>query len=326
MILNIADLSRYAKSQRDQAIGQTLGYGPPYLLLIFCGILIVGSAYVHFGEVVWDLAPLLALRHPGFSIPVAFSMALGVLNVNIVANIVSPGNDIANLWPEKISYKMGAYTAIALSIVTCPWRLFSSPSAFMYTFLSGYAMVTGAIFGIMALDYYVLKRRSLALEHLYLFSPESPAHFTRGFNLAAWAAMGLGIAPLVPGFVHTFGVDGISSGFVDLYDVSWLTAVGFAGALYLAFAALFLRPGENNRFFHVSRGLLLREPSATGSASFGAPAAQEPYTDLEKLQQPLTDPVTIPATQPSGGLRLNFSLRDLSKLARSSSPGGSGQL
>ena len=58
----------------------------------------------------------------------------------------------------------------------------------------------------------------------------------------------------------------------------------------------------------------------------GSAAAQEPYTDLEKLQQPLTDPVTIPATRPSGGLRLNFSLRDLSKLARSSSPGGSGQL
>ena len=45
MILNIADLSRYAKSQRDQAIGQSLGYGPPFLLMIFCGILIAGSAF-----------------------------------------------------------------------------------------------------------------------------------------------------------------------------------------------------------------------------------------------------------------------------------------
>src|SRR5438309_9428259 len=52
--LNIPDFTRYAKSQRAQAVGQALGLPLAMTLYSFVGVAATSAAVVLFGEAVWD--------------------------------------------------------------------------------------------------------------------------------------------------------------------------------------------------------------------------------------------------------------------------------
>mmetsp|Transcript_25173 Transcript_25173/g.70560 ORF Transcript_25173/g.70560 Transcript_25173/m.70560 type:complete len:524 (-) Transcript_25173:320-1891(-) len=234
LVLNIVDLSRFSKSQRAQVVGQALGFPVSFVLMVACGMLVAASNFVKTGAVVWDLAPILYGHPPGFAIPVGVCMMVGVLDVNVVANMVSPGNDIANLWPEKITYRWGARLSLALSALCLPWRIFASPDSFIHVFLGGYALLTGAMFGVMAWDYHVLRCRRLDVAGLYAMKPGGMYRGWGGFNLKAWAALGAAAAVLVPGFCASVGVAGIPRGLRALYDVSWFASAVLGVAFFEA--------------------------------------------------------------------------------------------
>ncbi|HMY15256.1 MAG TPA: cytosine permease, partial [Polyangium sp.] len=52
--LNIPDFTRYAKSQRDQALGQALGLPATMILFSFIGVAVTSATKVIFGELIWD--------------------------------------------------------------------------------------------------------------------------------------------------------------------------------------------------------------------------------------------------------------------------------
>src|SRR6266851_5282860 len=57
--LNIPDFTRYAKSQRAQAIGQALGLPTAMTLYSFVGVAVTSASVVIFGEPIWDPVILL---------------------------------------------------------------------------------------------------------------------------------------------------------------------------------------------------------------------------------------------------------------------------
>ena len=58
--LNIPDFTRYAKSQRDQVLGQTLGLPTTMGLYSFIGVAVTSATVVIYGEAVWDPVVLVA--------------------------------------------------------------------------------------------------------------------------------------------------------------------------------------------------------------------------------------------------------------------------
>ena len=52
--LNIPDFTRYAKSQRAQAVGQALGLPAAMTLYSFIGVAVTSASVVLFGEAIWD--------------------------------------------------------------------------------------------------------------------------------------------------------------------------------------------------------------------------------------------------------------------------------
>ena len=83
---------------------------------------------------------------------------VATMGINIVANFVSPAYDIANLYPEKIDFRLGGLITSILSVLVCPWLFVSSPQA-ITMFVSIFGAVLGPMFGIMVADYYLVKRQ-----------------------------------------------------------------------------------------------------------------------------------------------------------------------
>src|SRR5206468_7199988 len=77
LALNIPDFSRYAKSQRDQIVGQALGLPTTMALYSFIGVAVTSATTVIYGAPIWDpIALLERFENPAVLTLAMLSLAL----------------------------------------------------------------------------------------------------------------------------------------------------------------------------------------------------------------------------------------------------------
>lgn len=249
--LNIPDFSRFARTQRDQVIGQFVGLPTTMTLYSFIGIAVTCASVVIFGKAIWDPVSLLGefdnVVVVGFAL---FALTVATLSTNLAANVVSPANDFSNLAPRFISFRTGGIITAVIGIVIMPWRLMSDLGNYIFTWLIGYSALLGAIAGVMLADYYIVRKTELDVEDLY--RPDGRYSYGgSGWNWRGIAAMLIGIAPCVPGFLaQAAGHDAAGVPVIDvpnlfdtIYTYAWFVGLLIAGAAY--YMLNIMAPGED---------------------------------------------------------------------------------
>jgi NCS1 family nucleobase:cation symporter-1 len=233
--LNIPDFSRYAKSQRDQILGQTLGLPVTMALYSFIGVAVTSATTIIFKETLWDPVDVLTrFKNPTVLIVAMVALCIATLATNIAANVVSPANDFANMSPKKISFRTGGLITGIVGILIMPWKLLANPESYIFDWLIGYGALLGPIGGILIADYFVCRRCRLNVAALY--QPEGEFKYTNGFSFAAIAAFILGALPSLPGFlvqVKRLDSSMVPPFFVSLYGYAWFVGFGIAFTFYL---------------------------------------------------------------------------------------------
>jgi NCS1 family nucleobase:cation symporter-1 len=215
--LNIPDFTRFARNQREQAIGQALALPTTMTLYAFVGIVVTSATVVIYGTAIWDPVQLLSRFHSPIAVVISLiAILLATLNVNIGANVVSPANDFSNLWPRRINFRSGGVITCFMGVAMMPWKLLHDYGTFIFVWLGGYAPFLGAVAGIMICDYFVIRRRVLRLDDLYLRG--GVYEYAAGFNWRALIALALGAGTALAGLAIPEAR--------ALYDYSWF--VGFA--------------------------------------------------------------------------------------------------
>ena len=234
--LNIPDFTRYAKSQRSQAIGQALGLPTTMTLFAFIGVAVTAATIVIFGEAIWDPIVLVSrIGGAGLIIFAALVVLAAQITTNMAANVVSPSNDFSNLSPKRISYVRGGLITAVIGILMMPWKLYSDAAAYIFTWLIGYSSLMGALGGILIADYWVLRRQRLLVADL--FREEGAYTYRGGYNWRAIVALVVSIAPVVPGFLRAATTPGGTvtnpTLFDQLYSYAWFVTFGLSFVLYL---------------------------------------------------------------------------------------------
>ena len=234
--LNIPDFTRYAKSQRSQALGQALGLPATMTAFAFIGVAVTSATIVIFGKAIWDPVELIGrIGGTGVIIFAALVVLAAQLTTNMAANVVSPSNDFSNLSPRRISYVTGGLITAVLGIVMMPWKLYSDAAAYIFTWLLGYSSLMGALGGILIADYWVIRKQQLDVDDL--FRERGRYTYTNGVNGRAIAALVLAVAPVVPGFVNAVTTPGgavANPDFFDrLYSYAWFVTFSLSFVIYL---------------------------------------------------------------------------------------------
>src|SRR5687767_2805052 len=233
--LNIPDFTRYAKSQRSQALGQALGLPTTMTAFAFIGVAVTSATIVIFGRAIWD--PIELVSRIGRA-PVIIFAALVVLaaqlTTNMAANVVSPSNDFSNLSPRRISYVTGGLITAVLGIVMMPWKLYSDAAAYIFTWLLGYSSLMGALGGILIADYWIIRKQQLDVDDL--FRLRGRYTYANGINPKAIIALVLSIAPVVPGFIRAVSTPGgavANPTFLDrIYSYAWFVTFALSFIIY----------------------------------------------------------------------------------------------
>jgi NCS1 family nucleobase:cation symporter-1 len=233
--LNIPDFTRYARSQRDQIVGQALALPTTMTFYSFIGIAVTSATVVLFGQAIWDPVEVLSRLGNPFAVIVAMvALLMATLNVNVAANVVSPANDFSNLWPRKISFRTGGLITCLIGVAMQPWKLLASYGNYVSGWLVGYSGFLGPIAGILICDYFVRRKTILRAEDLYRRG--GIYEFSGGVNWKAITALVIGCGVAFVGLVYP--------PVRALYDYAWF--VGF-GVSFVAYWALTMGRQRNTQ-------------------------------------------------------------------------------
>jgi NCS1 family nucleobase:cation symporter-1 len=104
--------------------------------------------------------------------------------------------------PKHIDFKRGGLIAAVVALVITPWNLFNNPDIINY-FLGGLGALLGPLFGIIMVDYYVLRKQQVNVADL--FRERGQYYYRRGWNPIAVVSFIVSATPaiilaLVPAF------------------------------------------------------------------------------------------------------------------------------
>ena len=128
----------------------------------------------------------------------ALTFAVATLGINVVANFVSPAFDFSNVFPAQIDFKKGGYIAALIALVLYPFAPWEGSAA---SFVNIIGATMGPIFGVMMVDYYLIRKGEVDVEALY--REDGEFRFQGGWHVNAFIAAGIGAHLLVdPAELH----------------------------------------------------------------------------------------------------------------------------
>lgn len=236
--LNIPDFSRYAKSQKDQIVGQIIGLPLTMFFFAALGVVLTAASSSLVGETISDPVNLIGrIDSPGWVAIAMVLIIIATLSTNTAANIVSPTNDFQNIAPKLINQTRGVLLTGLVGVLLMGFELIKkmgwivsdvSLESLYSNWLLGYSSLLGPIAGIMIVDYFVIRRQSFDLPALYLDGSTYPAFNPAGF-IAFFVPVGLTVISFSQPSLSWF------------YDYGWFTGSLLGALVYFVASKLLVK-------------------------------------------------------------------------------------
>ncbi|KAJ5825872.1 Allantoin permease [Penicillium riverlandense] len=245
-ILNQNDYARFARKPKDAVYGQVFSFPIYAILCSVVGILVTAATQERYGSAKWNLPTLLSavIEHGGSrSRAAAFfggaALVVSQIGVNVPGNALSGGFDLAATFPKYINIRRGAYLTALVSVACNPWKLVNTATTFLAV-LSSYSVFLGPMTGLMISSYFVINRRKLKVDDLFVGNSQSIYWFSWGVNWRAVIAWVCGTVPSLPGFVgYVNPTVKITLGLTHLYYICFLVGLSISAAVYCALHYIF---------------------------------------------------------------------------------------
>lgn len=226
VMLNISDMTRHLiRSQPAIWLGHLFGILPPWFFMLSLGILAGASLGV------WDPVQALIQLSPNATAMIILLtfVLLAQITTNLTINILPPALIFMDAF--KIRWPGSVTITGLLGAISCPWLIMANSDAFL-GFILYYSALFGPVLGVMLADYFVVRRRVLAVDDLYVEGPASRYWYAGGVNIAGFTAV------LLPGVVTM----------IWLLPMSWLVGVPAGFVIYLVcHSLLHIGPYEGAR-------------------------------------------------------------------------------
>ncbi len=229
--VNIPDLSRFVRSERDQVIGQLVGLPITAVVFTAMSVITTSATILKFGHPIWDpVALLLALHQPWVLLLGGGTIIIATLSVNVAANIMPAAYDLVNLMPARLNFRSASLLVLAIGLLFAPWLWFKDADS-IFKVLGAIGGLLGPVTGIMLADFYLVRRQQLVVAELYSYTGRYRAY--QGWNPAGIIAFLLGgTAALIGSVVPALATLGAFSWFIGISvgAVSYATLASFVPA------------------------------------------------------------------------------------------------
>jgi len=195
VVINFGDFARFVKNEKEMRKGNLWGLPGNIFLFSFIALMVTAGTVSVFGETLTNPTEMVArVGHLGLTIIAAFAFFAATIGINMVANFIPPAYDLANLMPSKINFRTGGLiTSIVGFIIGAFWVSFISQVG-MFPFVNTLGAILAPVYGIMIVDYYVIKKQRLDVNQLFSTKKNGKYYYNDGWNqkaFVAWAIAGV---------------------------------------------------------------------------------------------------------------------------------------
>lgn len=226
LFLNFGDFARFTPDEKALKKGNIWGLPVNLILFSLVAAITTAAASKVYGEVILEPAEISAKFDSAFLVLLAaLTFAVATLGINVVANFVSPAFDFANVAPKYVTFRRGGLIAAFIALLLYPLHPWDNAPSFV----NAIGSTMGPIFGVIVVDYYLIRKTQLNVPALYEEGGEF--RFQGGWNVRAFAAGAVGAV-----FSSILPVYGPSGYGATLGPYSWFIGVIVSGVLYFAFS------------------------------------------------------------------------------------------
>lgn len=224
LLLNFCDFSRFAPTRKAVWTANLWGLPVNFMAFSLVSVVVTAGTFAVYGEHIYDPVEIVGRIDSIWAMLLgAVTFAVATLGINVVANFVSPAYDLSNVWPARVDFRRGGLAAAVIALLITPWNLFNSPVV-VNLFLGGLGALLGPLFGIIMIDYYLLRRQHVVVRDL--FREEGYYTYTRGWNPKAIVSFVVSAVPaVILALVPAFGI---------LAPFSWFIGAAVAAAVHVA--------------------------------------------------------------------------------------------
>ena len=239
VVINFGDFARFVKNEDEMKKGNLWGLVGNIIFFSFITLMITGGTIAIFGEYVASPTEMVArVDNMLLTIIAAFAFFAATVGINMVANFIPPAYDLANLIPSKINFRIGGLiTAICGFIIGGLWVSVISQMG-MFPFVNTLGAILAPVFGIMIVDYYVIKNEKLNVNDLFSTKRKGKYYYNDGFNhkgMLAWGISGyIAIGTVWPNILI---IDSLTNFFANLGGgggYAWIIGASLGALIHYA--------------------------------------------------------------------------------------------
>jgi NCS1 family nucleobase:cation symporter-1 len=225
VMINFSDFSRYTKDQKSMKLGNLLGL--PLNMVVFSALALLitaGAAVVYKDQLTNPTAIVERADSALLSVIAAVTFFAATVGINLVANFIPAVNGIANLSPKTMTFKKAGFITSSFALVIGAfWTSFISQVG-IGAFVNTLGAMLAPLYGIMIVDYYLVRKQKLSVSDLYDVSNEGAYFYKQGWNNIALIAFVVG---------GIFSVSTVWVGFLSvLSGYAWLLGALLGAVIY----------------------------------------------------------------------------------------------
>ncbi len=235
VIVNFGDFSRYVVNQKELNKGNLSLILNLIIFSLFSVLIVLGADIVleknsiDVDRILTNPTDIIGKFDNIFlSLAVLFFILLASVSTNLIANYVPSQNTLLNFLPNKLNLgSSGVIIALFSFLIAAFWQPLLSQVGIL-SFLDTVASAFGPIFGVVIVDYYLIKKRKIINKDIFSSLSNSAYYYSRGWHVK-------GLYSLLIGFIFSSSTIW-NSDLNFLQSYSWLVGATVSSITYYLLA------------------------------------------------------------------------------------------
>jgi NCS1 family nucleobase:cation symporter-1 len=231
VILNYGDFSRYVKNENELKKGN-LSLILNLLLFSFFSIFIVIGADIFLNKNLENMERILTnptdiigkIDNTELTVVVLFFIILSSLSTNLIANYIPAQNTLLNFLPTRLNLKSSAAIIIFFGFFIGIFWLTLLSQIGILAFLDTFGAFFGPLFGVMVIDYYLVKKTKLNNNDIFSSKNNALYFYSNGWHIKA-------VYSLILGFIFASSTIW-NENLMNFHSYSWLIGAFISSLTY----------------------------------------------------------------------------------------------
>ena len=235
IIISFGDFTRYVKDEQNLKKGNLSLLLNLIIFSFFAFFIVVGSdaflnlKFEDLDRIFTNPTDIIGkFDNLQITVVVLFFIVVASISTNLVANFIPSQYSLINFIPSKLTLKSASFTISIIGfLIGIFWLTFLSQIGIL-SFVDTFGSFFGPLFGIIVVDYYLIKQSSISNKDIYSTDSESIYYYSKGWHIKA-------IYSLLIGFIFSASTIWNPS-LMFLQSYSWIIGAFISSLTYYLLA------------------------------------------------------------------------------------------